>query len=65
MRRILGLVAVVESAQAESEQTFVIARVQVSEGCGITGLTTLDEYAVAVKVDVVAEACQLFFAERH
>ena len=65
LRRVLGLVAVVQSAQAEAEQPLVVARVEVSECGGVAGLAPLDERAIAVKVDVVAEAGQLFFAERQ
>ena len=65
LRRVLGLVSVVQSAEAEAEQTLVVARVEVSERRGIAGLTALDERAIAVEVDVVAEAGQLFFTERQ
>ena len=65
LRRVLGLVTVVQPAEAEAEEPLVVARVEVSECCGIAGLTALDERAVTVEVDVVAEACQLFFAERQ
>ena len=65
LRRILSLVAVVQPAEAEAEESFVVARVEVSECCGVARLTALDERAVAVKIDVVTEAFQLIFAERH
>jgi hypothetical protein len=58
-------VAVVHPAKAEAEESFVVARVEVSECSGVARLTALDERAVAVKIDVVTGAFQLIFAERH
>ena len=54
-----------DAAEAEAKKSLVIARVEVSECCRITGLTPLDERAVAIQVDVVAEAGQLIFTERQ
>ena len=65
LRRVLGLVAVVQAAETETEEPLVVARVEVAERGGVAGLAPLDERAVAVQVDVVAEACQLFLAERQ
>jgi hypothetical protein len=58
-------VAVVQAAEAEAKKSLVIARVEVSERGGVTRLAALYEGAVALEVDVVAEAGQLFLAERQ
>ena len=65
LRGVLGLVAIMQPPLAEAEQPLVIARVEVPERRGITSLTSLDECAITVEVDVVGEACQLFFPERQ
>ena len=65
LRRVLGLVAVVQSAEAETEEALVVARVEVAEGGGVARLAALHERAVAIQVDVVTEACELILAERQ
>ena len=65
LRRVLGLVTVVQPAEAEAEEPLVVARVEVAERGRVAGLAPLDERAVTIQVDVVAEARQLFLAERH
>ena len=65
LRRVLSLVAVVQPAEAETEEPLVVARVEVAERGRVAGLAPLDERAVAIQVDVVTEACELFLAERQ
>ena len=62
LRRVLGLVPVVQPAKAEAEKALVVARVEVPEGSRVAGLAALDECAVPIEIDVVTKACQLFFA---
>ena len=65
LRRVLGLVAVVQPAEAETEEPLVVAGVEVPERGRVARLAPLDERAVAVQIDVVTEARELFLAERH
>ena len=65
LRGVLGLVAIVEPAHAEAKQPLVVPRVQVAERRRVPGLATLDERAVAIEIDVVAKAAELFLAERQ
>ena len=57
--------AVVQPAQTEAQEALVVPRVEVAEGSRVTGLASFDQGAVALEVDVVAEACELDLAERH
>jgi hypothetical protein len=61
LRRVLGLVAIVEPAQAEAKQPLVVARVQVAEGSRISRLAPLHQDPVAIEINVVAQAGELFF----
>ena len=65
LRGVLGLMSIVEPAEAEAKQALVVARVEVPECGGIACLTAFNEHAVTVQVDVVGQACEFFFAERH
>ncbi len=65
LRRVLGLVTVVQPAETETEEPLVVARVEVPERGRVAGLAPLDERAVAIQIDVVAKARELFLAERH
>ena len=56
---------VVESSETEAKEPLVVARVEIPERRGVTGLTPLDEHAIALEVHIVAEARQLFFTERQ
>ena len=57
--------AVVQPAQTEAQEALVVPHVEVAEGSRVTGLASFDQGAVALEVDVVAEACELDLAERH
>ena len=56
LRRVLGLVPVVQSAEAESKEPLVVASVEISECSRVTCLTPLHERAITIEVDIVAEA---------
>src|ERR1700733_3366978 len=61
LRCVFGLVAIVEPAQAEAKQALVVARVEVAEGSRISRLAPLHQDPVAIEINVVAQAGELFF----
>jgi hypothetical protein len=60
LRCVLCLVAIVEPPQAEAKQPLVVARVQVAEGSRISRLAPLHQDPVAIEINVVAQAGELF-----
>ncbi len=65
LRCVLGLVALVQPAETEAEEPLVVAGIEVAECGGVTRLAALDEHAITVQVDVVAETRQLLLAKRQ
>ena len=57
LRRVLGFVTVVQTAEAEAEEALVVAGVEIAERGGVPRLAALHECAVAVQVDIVAKSC--------
>ena len=62
LRGVFGLVTIVQPAEAEAQQAFVVAGVKTPEGARVTGLAALHQNPVAIQVDVVAQSCELFLS---